>query len=270
MVVAPVEVAHLRLLLCDLRGRPGAWVGVGRLQAELRGVHVVLLTALDRRGGESSGPPEEDAQHDVSRVVDVEDVLPRHEVLRPEELPKWSAAVVRDLEDAVEASAAARDKFLGLDVPAQRSDRGARQPREEERHGGAAGIAPTPSLSAFPPSCPSVLYPAPIRALNHGAADDFARFCVPRGALRLRPALPGRAGRPRGPDPGEAGRRVLRPVRHRQRHHDGEAGQGGGGRRAEGLGRGPGEDGGCGRPVQRPVQGRRRRLSGRRREEGAR
>merc|ERR1719215_943207 len=46
VVVAAVEVAHLGLLLSDLGRGPGARVRVRGLEAELGGVHVVLLSAL--------------------------------------------------------------------------------------------------------------------------------------------------------------------------------------------------------------------------------
>merc|ERR1719222_960340 len=112
MVVAPVEVAHLRLLLRDLRRWPRPGVCVRRLEAELRRVHVVLLTPLNGRGGEGAGPPEEDAEHDVAGVVDVEDVLARDEVLHPEVLPEGGAAIVRNLEGTVEASTVEGDELV--------------------------------------------------------------------------------------------------------------------------------------------------------------
>mmetsp|Transcript_117336 Transcript_117336/g.252296 ORF Transcript_117336/g.252296 Transcript_117336/m.252296 type:complete len:246 (-) Transcript_117336:24-761(-) len=150
VVVTPVEVADLGLLLRDLGGRPRAGVGVGRLQAELRAVHVVLLAALHGRGLEGAGPPEEHAEHDVPRVVDVEDVLTRDEVLRPEVGREGRPTVVGDLEGSVEASVVEGDELLGLDVPlegrdgrtqcARRRDGRTQGAAKEEGHGSNPGV----------------------------------------------------------------------------------------------------------------------------------
>merc|ERR1712154_295806 len=83
VVISPMEIAYLRLFLSDLRCRTRPWIRIRRLQAELPGVHVVLLTSLNGRCGKCTSPPKKGAQHDVARMVDVENVLPRHEVLCP-------------------------------------------------------------------------------------------------------------------------------------------------------------------------------------------
>merc|ERR1719163_479773 len=47
VVVPTVKIAHFRLLLCNLRCGPRAWVSIGSLQAKLPRVHVILFPTLD-------------------------------------------------------------------------------------------------------------------------------------------------------------------------------------------------------------------------------
>mmetsp|Transcript_159778 Transcript_159778/g.512726 ORF Transcript_159778/g.512726 Transcript_159778/m.512726 type:complete len:236 (-) Transcript_159778:2-709(-) len=136
VVVATVKVADLRLLLGDLGGRARARIRVGTLQAELGRVHVVLFTPLHGCRREGTGPPEEDAEHNVARMVHVENVLARHEVLDPKVLPERRSPVVGDLEGARQASSSCRDELLRFDVPLEGRDDAAREAREEEGHGG--------------------------------------------------------------------------------------------------------------------------------------
>merc|ERR1740123_2348594 len=104
MVIAPVEVADLGLLLRDLRRWSCSRVRIGALEPELARVHVVLLPALHGRSRKGARPPEEHAQDDVACVVNVEHVLPCHEVLGPEVLPERRTAVIGYLEGSVKAA----------------------------------------------------------------------------------------------------------------------------------------------------------------------
>ena len=119
MVMSSVEVSHLRLLLGNLGRWPGAWIDIGRLQAELRRVHVVLLSSLHRSCGKCTRPPEEDTKHNVSGVVDIEDMLTSHKVLSPEVLPKRSSPVVGNLKGTMKSSAVEGDELIRLDISLQ-------------------------------------------------------------------------------------------------------------------------------------------------------
>mmetsp|Transcript_58698 Transcript_58698/g.94989 ORF Transcript_58698/g.94989 Transcript_58698/m.94989 type:complete len:207 (-) Transcript_58698:24-644(-) len=137
VVMTPVEVANLGPLLSNLSCRSGARIGIGCLQAEFWGMHVVLLPTLDGCRRKGSCPPEEHAQNDVACVVDVEDMLARHKVLDPEVLPKRGSPIVWNLKGSMKTPAVEGNELVGLDVALQRLDGRPSQPRQQECHGSA-------------------------------------------------------------------------------------------------------------------------------------